>query len=578
MTSTFQRPLAGLVTLVACALTSGSSEGIAASAVTAVMPSPIVMGAPLVLYTDLASGPNNGGEKNKGAYLSIFGRNFSSTGLGTLVKVYIGGVEVDNYRYLGPSMGRSDVQQITVQIGALGNPKRGQALPLKVVVNGVESNADQTFIVNPGRIYFVDNVNGNDSTGKPGDIARPYRYVQTADGVNGAGVWPDVEAGDIIVMRGRGVPWTDVGAENYFMRVVGKSGSKPTGAAGSGPIALMAYPTEDVFIRGTLAGRMADGCISAVNGENYPDAGKWATIAGLRLDCEGYDGPINTEIGGDFWRVVNNDLSASTAPTSGVAVPRMGGITGNGDGEFWVGNHIHDIQGSEEECHGIYIDGGGSYEIAYNVIERIRSGNGIQAFDNQGPRPTIDNVNIHHNLIRDVSKHGLNIADGSGSGWVVYNNVLYNTARAGIRFNTTDLKGARIFNNTFYNTNQTANRLYGALTNDWALTAGAVNVQNNIFVVASRTPYTSGSVGLSADAGTFRNNLWFNGSGSVIVEKAPLIADPQFVAVGSNFHLRSGSPAIGTGSTSVFPLVSNDFDLTKPRSGGSFDIGAYARP
>ena len=38
--------------------------------------------APLVLYTDIASGPNSGGENNAGAYLSIFGKNFGAGGLG----------------------------------------------------------------------------------------------------------------------------------------------------------------------------------------------------------------------------------------------------------------------------------------------------------------------------------------------------------------------------------------------------------------------------------------------------------------------------------------------------------------
>ncbi len=44
---------------------------------------PIVNGAPLILYTDITSGPNTGGENNKGIYLSIFGKNFGGSGLGT---------------------------------------------------------------------------------------------------------------------------------------------------------------------------------------------------------------------------------------------------------------------------------------------------------------------------------------------------------------------------------------------------------------------------------------------------------------------------------------------------------------
>ncbi|HXL16563.1 MAG TPA: putative Ig domain-containing protein, partial [Streptosporangiaceae bacterium] len=339
-------------------------------------------GAPLVLYTDLISGPNSGGENNKGAYLSIFGKNFGSSGLGTTVKVSIGGVEVDNYRYLGPSKGRTDIQQITVQVGALGNPAPGTALPIQVTVNGVASNADQTFMVNPGRMLFVDNTTGNDSTAVIGDITHPFRHVQTSTLSQGA--WGQVQPGDFIVLRGTGTAWTDVGYQSYFMRYRDKSGSAPTGASGTGAIVVMGYPTEDAYIRGTLAAGQKMGCISAINGQSYPGMGQWAVISNLRIDCEGYDGPISQEIYGNHWRVVNNDLAASTAPTSGPRVPRMAGITGNGTGSVWLGNHIHDIQGSPQECHGIYIDGDGSYEIAYNLIENIRSGNGFQIYVNGG--------------------------------------------------------------------------------------------------------------------------------------------------------------------------------------------------
>src|SRR3974377_2107690 len=95
---------------------------------------------PLVLYTDLASGPNSGGENNNGTYLSVFGKNFGdSAGIGKRRNVLIVGIEVADYRYLGPSMGRPDIQQITVQIGALGKPTMGVPLPVEVQVDSVKS-------------------------------------------------------------------------------------------------------------------------------------------------------------------------------------------------------------------------------------------------------------------------------------------------------------------------------------------------------------------------------------------------------------------------------------------------------
>jgi len=142
-------------------------------------------GAPIVLYTDIVSGPNSGGENGKGAYLSVFGRNFGTSGLGTTLQVFVGGVEVDNYRYLGPSKGRTDIEQITVQIGALGNPTPGVPLPITVVANGTPSNADHTFIVNPGHMIFVDPVNGDDDTAEVDDIAHPFRRIQTGADFSG---------------------------------------------------------------------------------------------------------------------------------------------------------------------------------------------------------------------------------------------------------------------------------------------------------------------------------------------------------------------------------------------------------
>jgi len=534
------------------------------------------VGAPLVLYTDLVSGPNSGGEDNDGAYLSIFGKNFGRSGLGSTVKVYVGGAEVARYLYLGSSKGRATIEQITVQVGNLGSPSLGASLPIRVVVNGVASNADQTFIVNPGRILYVDNVTGNDFTAVIGDIRRPFRHVQTANPYDGA--WGRARPGDIIVMRGTGGPWTDVGLDKYFMRYRNKSGSAPTGRPGTGAIVLMSYPGEDVYVRGTLSAGMTAGCISAVNGRSFPGLGQWAVIAGLRIDCEGYDGPINQEIAGNHWRVINNDLSASSAPTSGPNMPRMGGITGNGSASIWLGNHIHDIQGSSGECHGIYIDGDGSYEIAYNVIENIRSGNGLQTYaDGSNGSAIIDNVHFHHNLIHDVSKHALNIADGSRNGFVLYDNVIYDVSFAGVRFNTTTLSGALFYNNTFYNTNTNSNALYGVLTNDWELSAHAVALVNNILEPAQGMRYLSGTVGFQTFPGTATNNLFYAGMGPVL-GSAGLSTDPAFVDVTArDFHLTRESVAINAGSTAVASVVTTDYDL-HPREAGRVDIGALAYP
>lgn len=64
---------------------------------------------PQLLYTDIVAGPNNGGENNKGTYLSLFGWRFGETGLGSRVKVFINNVEVENYRFLGAAKAISGI-------------------------------------------------------------------------------------------------------------------------------------------------------------------------------------------------------------------------------------------------------------------------------------------------------------------------------------------------------------------------------------------------------------------------------------------------------------------------------------
>src|SRR4029077_18128635 len=138
----------------------------------------------------------------------------------------------------------------------------------------------------------------------------------------------------------------------------------------------------------------------------------WITISDLIISTGGInDGPINLESGSNDWRLVNNDLSAPDAVTN-----RAAGVTGNGKHEAVLGNHIHDIAGvgSRGETlldHGIYIDSGSHWELAYILIENMTGGNGIQRYNSGHVTTTIDEVNIHHNWIHNVNKHGINIGD-----------------------------------------------------------------------------------------------------------------------------------------------------------------------
>ena len=99
---------------------------------------------PVILYTDILSGPNTGGENNNGTYLSIFGKNFG-TSRGLNDKVTINGIEVASYKQWGAPSKVYDshgIQVITVQPGS--NVTGGSIV---LTVNGEASNNNHTFTV-----------------------------------------------------------------------------------------------------------------------------------------------------------------------------------------------------------------------------------------------------------------------------------------------------------------------------------------------------------------------------------------------------------------------------------------------
>ncbi len=574
-----------------CSITAsqaGNSTYAAATPVSqsfAVSGAPSSGGAPLILYTDLLSGPTSGGENNNGTYLSIFGQNFGTSGLGTTTKVFIGGVEVASYRYLGASLGRPDVQQITVQVGALSGLTQGTAYPINVQVNGVNSTSyiAQTFTPNPGRILFVS-LSGNDATAAVNDINHPWGDIQASTwgsgNTSGAyGAWGAAQPGDVIVFRGGTYTmqgFNDSGNVYFCKFFYGPLGSVPTGAAGTGPIAITAYPTETVIIQPPQA--TTYGVFAGVNSQYYVDSNnnptmsQWITFSNLKIVGGTEDGPISLNVMSNHWRVVNTDLS------NPLSAANAGGVSGDGNYIAVLGNNIHDIGGNSSlQDHGIYIDSAANYEVAYNVISNITGGNGIQTYNSGDATEYIDNVNIHHNMIHDVAKHGINIADTSRNGFTVWSNVVYNTTDGCVRFNTTDITGAKIWNNTFYNCN--ANGNYAAIMNDWNLSSGAISFTNNIVWPASASGYyLGGSVGFSSGEITGNKNDWYNGTdnGDVSFDANALFMNPLFVSTSTpDFHLQSGSPALNSGDTSVSSLVTSNYDVTPlPASSGYYNRGA----
>ncbi|HEX4405712.1 MAG TPA: choice-of-anchor Q domain-containing protein [Polyangia bacterium] len=541
----------------------------------AATPTP-VEGAPYIAYTDLVAGPISGGENDKGAYLSLFGKNFGTTGAGSTVKVLINDVEVDNYRYLGASRGRPDIQQITVQVGSIGHPPAGRALPIKVVVKGVASNTNHTFTVQPGDFLFVSPT-GNDANATKNDPKRPWRHVQTP---TEGGALADVKAGDVIVLRGGpNVVWSDVGYDNRWLRFRRVTGNQPTGAKGHGYIAIVAYPGEDVHYvppPGTSGG------INGI-GEDYPQFSDWIVISGLHIEgvaASMSDGaPVNLQANSDHWRVVNNELGPW--PAAAGSGDKAGGIAGNGKSVAILGNHIHDIGGGKEN-HGVYLDSGSTdVEVAFNTIHDITGGNVIQTYDNLGGRP-LDRIFVHHNALYRGGRYGLNISDGTHS-YAAWNNVIYDIALAAVRFNTKSdaTSSFVVVYNTIFDANRGTSATNAPIANDDKLDGGTVLISDNV-IGGDGTSQASSYVADSSSARARRidRNLWIGLGVAPSEELEPVYgangtSDPRFVGADKrDFAPQAGSAVIDQAIATPFSVV-DDYRLKARPSGAKPDVGAF---
>ncbi len=524
----------------------------------AACPVPVTIGrqlgpAPHLLYTDVVSGPTSGGEDNAGAYLALFGRHFGDD-LGA-IDVFIGGVSVAKKLSLGASKGRADVQQLTVQVGALGGATG--SLPIELRVAGQASNVDQTFLVQPGDTLFVDNVNGDDTTAVKNDVTRPFRALQTP---SGGGALGQARAGDVVVLRGHAT-WSAVGLDNRWAHL-GAIGSAPTGRVGTGPLTLRAYPGEEVHFIPQVGTR------GGLHGATTTPAATWVVITGLRVeggDASVTDGPIVLQVGSDHWRVVNNDVGPWAAPASAKA----GGITGDGASIALLGNHVHDFAGGETNCIGLD-DGTVDAEVAWNWLTACRAGSGVQTFMSQTSRP-LERIAIHHNVIRDTARAGVLLGDGTLSARV-WNNDIADTDSAGVRVNHSGGTVSLVVeHNSIAQPCRQSASPSAAVLNTAAATTGDVRFANNLFVNGAASTCTAGYQTTDADTAVhFERNAWagFNApSGdSFALTAAPLLVDQA----GGDLHLTAQSPLIDASRGST---VVDDADGDARR--GIPDVGAY---
>ncbi|HLE12789.1 MAG: hypothetical protein A2504_09445 [Bdellovibrionales bacterium RIFOXYD12_FULL_39_22] len=520
---------------------------------------------PVIFYTDIIAGPNTGGEDNKGCYLSIFGLNFGDNLAN--VKVEINGIEVTSYKYLGFSLGRPDVQQLSIQVGTgtLPNTSTG---PIKVIVNGLASNTDHIFTIREGKIFFISHT-GNDSAGIVGDIKNPFRTPN--------GVWDraDFTAGDFLVIRGDAAYDFGSGQENllngYRWINIDKSGTSETYA-----ITTYGYPGENVAVSFTATNQKA--IVTLANPRR-----QYCVFANLTFDLNN-TGAIPIQLGWystptdalDFARLVNLKVTEGMVGYMGVNpislqhvdYLKMYGIS--------VGNQSASAQ-SDLQSHMIYLSHEfNNADIGWCYIHDNKYGRGAFKVAGDGAQSIMNmNVRIHHNSFQNLPQEAISFGEGAKECFF-YNNIINNANTNKVSgFSPLSIRGVEenvgdyyVYNNTIYSAAEDG--YPGGIIQFGFSPSGqyphSVSLYNNIIYAINPTTnyYQINHPSFTTDKITADNNIWFGSSdpmpswaGANSKNVDPLFVDKN----GGNFNLLTASPARNNGNNapSIQSLVTTDY-------------------
>ena len=533
--------------------------------------------APVILYTDILSGPNSGGENNNGMYLTIFGKHFGATrGAST---VTINGQAVAQYLIWSDT-------KIGVQVGPVSSG------PIVVTVNGLTSNSDHAFIVRSGKIYYVGpGINNTTSTcaadlANGGTYSNPWLLTNFATTTETAYTtsmrtpyhyYSCISNGDTLVfLNGVSYPYYD-GRQAHASLTPDK-----TTTSGSF-VTFMTRPGAVAQLGGT--GWITYSIRDYSSGYNV--------FSGLSLTGSGPNG------GADFKpydRIVDDDMTCPDC--SGPA----GSVGGGPDGLVIYGNAIHNVStllpsGSNKTYHAVYVDGN-NIEIAWNKIYNTAAYNGIQI--NQDGSSGFYNQSYHDNDISDVNGSGINLSTINPSlGYIkVYNNVIHHVGlnvasdgSGGDSHSCLAVKGygsatstgvAEIYNNTMYdcssylNINPVDTSACAILVFNYQPNV-TTDLRNNIVYqptyagTARDNVYLCGGGTLGPISGS--NNIWYSDGTPGSVAPATnygVIENPLYLST-TDYHLQSLSPAIGAGI--AFGGLTTDFDSVSRPNPPS--IGAY---
>lgn len=500
---------------------------------------------PVILYSDLDSGPGTGGQDDMGVFVTIWGKNFLDARDTGNVTIGEHGVA----KYLSWSNDR-----IVFQVGT-------KAMTGNIVVTTADSLKSNglPFTIRPGNIYFIDEKVPHRGSGTFSD---PWRSP--------ASFYNQIHPGDTAYFRGgtyHGNWGGDWGDRNLALGA-GKGG-KP-----GRPVALLGYPGETATL---VAPQGYHG--NMVLTDTTRTVASYVTVANLKFegagDCLGGGGFWrNEKSGGSNIRVVGNHFSARYKGNT------MSGLVGvNSDHWRIFGNEFADTGTTPpiNNNHAVYIQTGASdIEVAWNHFHDLRMGHVIQVHTDTPYRH--ENILIHDNVItarNSSDARGINVGNAkAGTHGSIYNNLLVNIGQdfSAIAIYSGDWQ---IYNNTLVGIRAGGGMVW--LSGQYGGSPTA-EIANNALVSDGRSPYIAAINGARASQITADSNLYFGYAGHKERpnDKRSVAADPQFRdPARGDFRLRPGSPAIDAGSAKILSVAKRDLDGTLRPQRRSVDIGAF---
>jgi hypothetical protein len=448
---------------------------------------PVFGASPLILYTDLNSGPATGGENNLGVYVTVTGRRFGATQGNSAITLGGGAVTVKSW---------SD-SKIVFQPGP-----RGATGTIAVTVGGAPSACVESgncdFTVRPGNIYCISNNGSNTNNG--------HFTAETG----GTGCWKGLDysirklnAGDTLYFGANSTDTfqsepDDAGCNRIGYGTIYITGTCGKAGTAANSIALVGYPGNSATIGGADAqhyGMMAINIGGGVGGIPYWTLANLNFIGSERFFSNG--AVVGAQ--GKGHRIINNDIQLPYAPNSyegALAISGTHAVEGEGIINRVYGNYVHNVNTINPELATGYSEAskhmfmvylgsdGNEQELGWNVIDATpQNGHGVTSRCLQiHSSPTTSDppngfpmwgLHIHDNVMTGCGGYAINFtADpGKGSGIEFYNNLVYHTGAcdnwAGMQVNrfllytlaTLDFNWAatsgkfKFYNNTVYDVN-----------------------------------------------------------------------------------------------------------------------------